>query len=137
MRDLNGTHVMVTPSVLYSEESAVAAIDGGEGGFLHVRTDGVTNEDGVDVQVFAYSIYDSNGDLVDRGHGLHGPRFNRESTAMTGMRALLSFLLACAESKSEDSENYSLFSTVTREWAEMNSDELSMIHEEVCEEIGA
>lgn len=137
MRDLNGTHVMVTPSVLFSEESAVAAIDGGEGGFLHIRTDGVTFEDGVDVQVFVYSIYDSNGDLIQRGDDIHGPRFNRESTAMTGMRALLSFLIACAESKSEDSENFSLFPTSTREWAEMNSDELSMIHEEVCEEIGA
>lgn len=134
MRLHDGTKVMALPSVLYSTDSCVAAIDGGEGGFLHIRPDGEVFEDGVNVTNYAYSIYDTNGDLLQRGRDLYAAKFGVDST-LKAMGSLITFLTACAESKSEDSENYNLFPTPVREWAELYSDELSMIDEEIDQEL--
>lgn len=122
-------------SVIYSDESALASIDAGEGGFIHMRTDGVTYEDGSERQCFVVNFFDSNGDFLYRDHDLQSPAYGEEPM-LAGLQAILLFVLACAESESPDSENYSLFPDNVREWAETYSTELAMIHEEISEEIG-
>lgn len=128
MRNEQGDRVMVTPSVLYASEAAVLAVDGGEQGHIFLRTDGMWSDGRT---AFAYCIYDSNGELLYQDNDLS----SAASSALEGMQSLVSFLLACAESESEESENYSLFPASVREWAEMVSDELTMISLEIEEEL--
>lgn len=72
--------------------------------------------------VYSYSVitptwrYDAND--------IHGA-INEQPDLDLGSRSLFAFLLACAESKDESSENYDLFPPQVREWAQHFSDELT------------
>jgi hypothetical protein len=138
MRTAEGFNVMVTPSVLYADESAIAGIDAGEGGFIHIRPDGMSLEPGDSNYRtdFVYSIYGTDGDLIHRDEDLHGPATGVAEPALKGLSSLISFLLACVESRSEESENYNLFPTAVREWAECYETELQIIQEEINGEMG-
>jgi hypothetical protein len=129
----DGTHVMVTPSVLYSDNSAVTGLDGGNLGILTVRFDGMdSDENGTNRKVWFYRVLGQDHDEIGMGDDIQGPETD---SALHAMRSLVSFLLACAESKSEESENYSLFPKPIREWAEMVSDELSIVSAEIDDEL--
>ena len=115
-------------SLVANDERVLAAI--GDGGFLIVRRDGMDVRDNRDTQAFAWRVLDHQGITLDAGADLHEPYSSDQSgeeRVLRGLRALISFLLACAESPDEDSENYSLFSRPVREWAEMLSDELQLL----------
>lgn len=141
MRDHANNRVMVTPSVLYATESAVAAIDGGEGGFIHVRYDGVFYGDGWGgtCPTYPWRIFGTDGTEIgsssDTDDEIRGA-VDAPPDALKAMGSMINFLLACAESKSEESENYTLFDGDVRAWAETYSDELSMIAVEISEELG-
>lgn len=140
MRNFAGEKVMVTPSVLYGTDSAIAAIDGGEGGWIHVRMDGYVPADPRGYKTsYVVKIYDTNGDLIHSDDDQRGPYSEGMSLTdiLPALRATVSFLLACAESKSEDSDNFFLYPTAAREWAELYSDELSIISMEIDQEIAS
>lgn len=138
MRDINGTKVLVTPSIIYRSGYAVAAINGGEGGYLHVREDGLDTHGGVNSYCFPWKVFDESMNLVGESGDdeIRAPVMDREGDerALDAMSALISFLYACAESTDPDSDNYSLFVDEIREWAEMNSDNLAMVALEIEEE---
>ena len=135
MLNYDGHKVMVTPSVLYTDECAIAGIDAGEQGHIFIRQDGMYGDEYGDRQTFLCLIYDSNGEVIYRDNELHGPAVG-QTTALEGLRSFISFLTACAEARDEESENFSLFDRNTREWAEMVSDELTGISLEIDDEIG-
>lgn len=119
-------------SLVASDERVLAAI--GDGGFLIVRRDGMDFRDNRDTQAFAWRVMDEQGITIDAGTDLREPYFSNQSgeeRVLRGLRALCSFLVACAESPDEDSENYSLFSRPVREWAEQYSDELQVLSSEL------
>lgn len=129
----DGTHVLNTPSVIYADDSAIAGVDAGVLGFLTIREDGYdSDENGITRRNWIYKIFDPNHDQIGWGDDIRSPQWD---TALEAMGALISFLLACAESRSEESENYSLFEKPVREWAEMVSDELTMISVEIDAEL--
>lgn len=137
MFNIKGERVMVTPSIIFSDEVCLAAVDGGEGGYLHVRLDGRDWGPEGDSHVVVTKVFSSDMDLISAQDDMRTPLIADESDiTLRAMRAFVSFLSACAESKSEDSENYHLFDTPTREWAEMNSDELQILAAEIDEELG-
>jgi|SRR6478609_7627187 len=129
MRDAQGNKVMVTPSVLYNDEVAIAGVDGGENGFTHIRFDGYDWHDG-DRAVYTWKVFDVNASLIGEGADIYGG-VGQKPNALKAMGSLISFLTACAESKTEDSDNYHLFERDVREWAEGVSDELSIIALEI------
>jgi hypothetical protein len=111
------------------EDGASAAVGHGEQGYLIIHSDGRSQVGfGGEKVHWKFRILDTYGDVLTAKGGyedeIHSPEF---TTSMEALGSLVSFLLACAESRSEDSENYSLFPTEIREWAEMCSDELQMV----------
>lgn len=125
--------------VVWHEEGACFAVNGGEGGYLIIHSDGLTNADGVEVVTWKYSIVNEYGEQLESGDAVNSPRWSVDTVtpkSIQALHALISFLVACAESKSEYSENYNLFPQTTREWAEMWSDELSAVSVEMEEEYG-
>lgn len=110
------------------EDGASAAVGHGEQGYLIIHSDGLDFRDGDHRQVWKFRILDTYGEVITATGGyedhIYSPEFG---TPMEALGSLVSFLLACAESKSEDSENYNLFPNEIREWAEMCSDELGMV----------
>lgn len=147
MRDFNGTKVMVTPSIIYRSGWAVAAINGGEGGYLHIRSDGMDFVNHANRHLFHWRVLDeemehvgadetADGDQIYSGAVPASETHHDVSPEETlgAMRALISFLVACAEADSPESDNFHLFAEEIRGWAEMNSDNLSMILAEIEEE---
>ena len=122
---------------MISNEYQVLAAVGKTGGYLHVRRDGMDVRGERDVQAFAYKILDSEAFTLHADSDLFAPYFSesteeqRERTVIGGLNSLVSFLLACAEARDEDDENYNLFPRKIREWAEQNSDELTMLASEL------
>lgn len=119
--------------LIEAPDCALVALSNGESGYLHVRFDGfVTNRDGFEKKAVVTTIIESDATILYKSSDMESPIGD---DATDSMRAFISFLLACAESQDEESENYSLFEAPVREWAEMYSDELSMIHNELTEEL--
>ena len=142
----DGTKVLATPSILYRDGYAVVAVNGGEGGYLYLREDGMeTDTDGTNRYCYVYRVFDDSMDMLSEGDDIRSgavPATNTvwhrdggERRMLEGTRSLVSFLSACAESLDEESENYNLFDGDTRNWAEMNSENLSMISVEIEEEL--
>ena len=132
MIDSEGRHVLCTPSVLYSETAAAAGLDAGANGILTIRQDGWDcDQNGTDRKCWVYTVFNHDHTQIGWGDDIRSPEI---ADGLDAIGSLVSFLLACAESKSEESENYSLFETPVREWAECYSDELSMIALEIEQE---
>lgn len=78
--------------------------------------------------VYSYSIvtphwrYDSN-DI--RGAGNEIPSLDRAA------QSLFAFLIACAEAKDDSSDNFTLFPSEVRDWAQHFSDELQIEYEHI------
>lgn len=123
--------------IVSNEERVLAAVGqlGKGGGFLLVRRDGLDVRDNSDVQGWAWKVLDFEGHLLGHGNDLFTPWYGDSARSsaqcLEALRSLTSFLSACAESESEDDENYSLFGPAVRIWAEMNSDELQMLSLEI------
>lgn len=80
--------------------------------------------------VYSYSIVTPSWRYDD--NDIHGA-INEQPDLDLGSRSLFAFLLACAESESESSENYSLFPPNVREWAQSFSDELTTEYQIITE----
>ncbi len=116
-------------SVIYTEEIALAAVGNGEGGYLHIKVDGKVWRRHRNEYAIEYKILSSDMTTMHEADDIGVPVAvsSPDGPAVDALSTLVSFLLACAESKSEESENYNLFPTPIREWAELYSDELSML----------
>lgn len=109
------------PSPLFISGRLMAAYAVPNSGTFHVHA---FERDGEGRVHYRYVIEDANGNELESGADLRSgvgdpvdyPRI---------MATLLSFLCAAAESH-PDGENSNLFEPNTVEWAELNSDELSM-----------
>jgi hypothetical protein len=120
-------------SIIASTETAMAGVSGGEGGYLHVRLDGRAFTHSEE-HVVVWTVLGSDAQVIGTGIDMTVPVGLHDDVPVQALSSLISFLLACAESESEESENYRLFETPVREWAEMNSDELQMLQLELEEE---
>lgn len=114
---------------MYTEhpDGAVLVIGNGEAGTIIIHTDGVEYYELGDLDriIWRVAIIDEYGrELYSEDNGVQSPA--EETDPRKTMHAFVSFLLACADSKSEESENYSLFPSPVREWAELWSDELQL-----------
>jgi len=114
---------------MYTEhpDGAVLVVGNGEAGTIIIHTDGLLFVDGSDQTTWSTVIVNEYGREIYSNNDLRSPAYNDVTVPLEAMSAFVSFLLACAESKSEESDNYSLFPTEIREWAELYSDELQQV----------
>lgn len=104
------------------------------GAFLSLDVSGRTDRDGRDIYEAYLDLPDgTEHEIADLKSGCQG------GSVQEGMRALLSFLAAAAESRryrestGREGENEDLFSTAVVDWASENSDEISMLSCEIEE----
>lgn len=125
---------MSSNRVIYSDEVALGALAGGKGGYLHVRLDGQDWRDGRNVHVVNWKLLDYDMDELASNDDISSP-VGFEKSALRALRALTSFLGAFVEASDESSENWDLFPQSVREWAELESDEISMLQLEIDAEL--
>ena len=82
--------------------------------------------------VFGYKITDENGILLYEAEDIALSPL-RADEARNALPVLLSFLSAAAEARSPESENWTLFNDATREWAQQNADEITILSMELDE----
>ena len=123
---------MATDNIIFNDTAAFAQVGGfaDTEGYLAVYQDGGIG----DQDCWIWKIMGVEFDVIDQSSS-DGDQIRTPSVTLVQpvevLGTFISFLLACAESQSEDSENYHLFPPTTREWAEMASDELQMLALEI------
>lgn len=117
-------------NVILTSGQALAAV--GSEGYLLVRREGTGSEGRVH---FMWRVLDSKGYSLGEGHDLSSGASGVGADPKQMLGTLVSFLSACAESRSyPDGENSDLFPAPVGEWAVQASDELSMLGYELDED---
>jgi len=80
---------------------------------------------------YSYRILSEDWEYID--NDIYGA-VNEVPDLNAAARSLFAYLYACQEAKDENSENYDLFPSHVREWAELHSEEISQQFEILMEE---
>lgn len=100
---------------------------------IEVRCDGRKYEPDTEAYHPIYSYKIRTKDWEYFGNDIHGGA-NEKPNVVAGMQSLIAFLVACAEARTSDSENFSLFPEHVREWAIHAQNELELKYATVMED---
>lgn len=116
-------------TIISNARSMIAKV--GEEGYVQVYRGPTTDHEGRESWAWrvlsgdgSYAVSQSRrlrGDYIWSGANAHA------SSPLNAMATLVSMLSAFAEARSSTSDNWDLFPTELRSWAQMRSDELSML----------
>lgn len=111
-------------AIIISHDRIMAGINLGEDGYIFMQfQDFLPDELGGTRPAYSFKIFDCDMVLVHeevdpKGYIRLG--VNHQPNSVSAMRALLSFMSACAEASDANSENWDLFPGAVREWCKEN-----------------
>jgi hypothetical protein len=125
------THIHKPEGFIASENTALLAIDSGESGYIHIKLGDRVRTLPRLHRIVHWRILDSDMDII---HSDSDMAVTLNTDVTEAMRSFLSFLLAFAEAKSPESDNWDLFADSLRDWAQYNSTELEALHFELSDD---
>ena len=106
--------------MIKSIETAMTGVDKGEAGYLWVSRSHYDNKDRA---IFAWKVFATDTTVIGQSEDMHSGVAGMGDSPVDMTKAFVSFLLAVAEA-TEGSDNYDLFDSEVRNWAQYNSQEL-------------